>query len=85
MKTINANQINVNDIFVATYNADAFNVADTNMYGAIAETLNAAGTVDVLTADDADFADWAARLDYTEELPEAIYVANGNELAFTLE
>lgn len=36
-----------------------------------------------LTSEDDDFCDWASRLDFHgTEMPRAIYVVNGNELAF---
>lgn len=86
MKTIDTKDINVNDIFVATYNADAFNVEDANAYDECAQTLSKYNTINVLTAEDGhEFEVWASRLDYSDEMPDEIYVAEDGQFAFTME
>lgn len=84
MESIDTNEINVKRVFVATYNADAFNVEDFNAYHEISEILSKARWVDVFTVEDEDFMDLAKSLDYTpDNLPDKIYAIE-NQLTFTM-
>lgn len=80
---INREEINVNEISVATFNADAFAVEGENVQDVIA-TLDASYEVIRITPEEDEFCDWAERLDFGELMPRAIYLVDGNTLAFVL-
>lgn len=81
---IDREEINVSEISVATTNGDPFAMeAEHEAY--ISGMLESADSIECMTSEDDDFCDWASRLDFHgTEMPRAIYVVNGNELAFVL-
>lgn len=81
---VSANEINVNEISVVTFNSEAFAVEDESVKEYIANELMEAEDVEMLTSADDDFDTWASRLDFSKTQPKAIYVVDGNQMAFVM-
>lgn len=74
MKTVGTSEINLNNNFVATYNADPFFVEHEDM---LQEVLAAAGDyVEEYTSEDEEYNDLVAKLDGNSETFAHVYAAN---------